>query len=98
MTIKLGITFPGFFIHQTQEVRMRFYGQDVSDMSIRQINRLFRQHDESHLWPICNHFNATDRAIRRLRRNVLPHMGQTGGIEYAAMLDAEISRIVNSAS
>ncbi len=74
---------------------MHFFGQNVSDLAIRQINRLFRQHDESHLWPIKNRFNATERAIRRLRRNVLPHMGPTGGIEYARMLDFEISRIVN---
>lgn len=74
---------------------MHFFGQNVSDLDVRQINRLFRQHDESHQWPIKNRFNATERAIRRLRRNVLPHMGPTGGIEYARMLDSEISRIVN---
>lgn len=74
---------------------MKFYQVDVSEMSIRQINRLFRQHDQSNLWPICGRFNATERAIRRLRKNVLPHMGATGGIEYAHMLEQEISRIVN---
>lgn len=77
---------------------MKFYGVDVSDMSIRKINRLFRQNDESHLWPVQNRFNATERAIRRLRRNVLPHMGPVGGIEYACMLDSEIRKIVNSES
>lgn len=74
---------------------MEFFGVDVSDMSIRQINKLFRQNDESHLWPVQNRFNVTERAIRRLRKRVLPHIGTTGGIEYAQMLDAEISRIVN---
>ena len=75
---------------------MHFFNVDVSDMNIRQINQLFRQYDESHLWPVCGRFNATERAIRRLRRNVLPHIGPTGGIEYAHMLDQEISAIVNS--
>lgn len=74
---------------------MEFFGVDVSDMSIRQINNLFRNHDESHLWPVENRFNVTERAIRRLRRNVLAHIGPVGGIEYAQMLDSEISRIVN---
>ncbi len=75
---------------------MKMYGRDVSDLSVHEINKLFRQYDESHLWPVCNQFNATNRAIRRLRRNVLPHIGPTGGIEYAYMLDEEISQIVNT--
>ena len=60
-------------------------------MSVSQLNRLFREHDESDLWPICGRFNATDRAIRRLCGRY------TGGMEYAYALDAEISRIVNGA-
>lgn len=71
-----------------------FYGVDVTGMSIRKINRLFREHDESHLWPICGRFNATERAIRRLRK-VMRCDGSTGGFEYALMLDEEIGRFVN---
>ena len=71
-----------------------FYGVDVTDMSIRQINHVFREHDESHLWPICGRFNATERAIRRVRR-VMRCNGATGGFEYALMLDEEIGKIVN---
>ena len=71
-----------------------FYNKDVTDMSIREINKLFREHDESHLFPICGEFNATERAIRRLRKFLQGH-GSTDGIEYACMLDAEISNIVN---
>lgn len=68
-----------------------FYGTDTSEMSVRQINRLFRQYDESELWPVCGRFNVTDRAIRRLYRE-----GRyTGGIDYSYALDAEMSRIVN---
>ena len=69
-----------------------FYNIDVSDMTIRQINRLFRQHDTSTLWPICGRFNATEKAIRRLRRAGCTY---TDSLEYAYALDAEISRIVN---
>ena len=64
-----------------------FYNKDVTDMSIREINKLFREHDESHLFPICGEFNATERAIRRLRKFLRRH-GSSGGIEYACMLDA----------
>lgn len=75
-----------------------FYDTDVADMTVRQINRLFREKDESNLWPIRGRFNATERAIRRVRRNVLPHLGGTGGAEYAEILSNEISKIVNNSS
>lgn len=75
----------------------KYFGVDVTDMNIRQINALFRRHDESHLWPICGRFNVTERAIRRLRK-VLRCTGETGGFEYALMLDEEIGIIVNHAN
>ena len=75
---------------------MKIYGRDVSDMTTHEINKLFRQYDESHLWPVCNEFDATQEAIDRLNSDILVHMGPTGGIEYAYMLDQEISQIVNS--
>jgi hypothetical protein len=75
---------------------MTFYKVDVSDLSVRQINALFRQNDESSKWPIQGRFNLTERAIRRVRRNILRHIGSTGGCEYACILDAEIEHIVNS--
>lgn len=69
---------------------MRIYGKYTDDLSVKQINALFREHDESHEWPVSSRFNVTERAIRRIRRS---------GLEcddYAAVLDAEISQIVNS--
>ena len=75
---------------------MHFYGKDVSDMCVAEVNRLFRQHDESSKWPIRGRFNITERAIRRVRHNILRHIGSTGGCEYAAILDAEIEHIVQS--
>lgn len=69
---------------------------ELDAMSVRQINRLFRDADDSRLWPICGKFNATERAIRRLRR--LQHDGLcfNGSAEYAHTLDSIISDIVNS--
>ena len=64
---------------------------DIENGSKRQINAYFRANDCSHQWPICNKFDATERAIRRLRRL------DDGGLEYFLALDAEISRIVNAA-
>ena len=75
----------------------KYFGVDVTDMNIRQINALFRRHDESHLWPVCGRFNVTERAIRRLRK-ALRCNGETGGFEYALMLDEEIGIIVNHAT
>lgn len=74
---------------------MLFYGKDVTDWDIRKINRLFRQNDDSHLWPICNEFDATERAIRRVRK-LMRHNGAMAGFEYAYALDQEISLIVNN--
>ena len=73
---------------------MFYYGVDVTDMTVRQINRLFRQHDDSHKWPICGRFNATERAIRRLRHLCAQGLVLSAGDEYAA-LDSEINLIVN---
>ena len=59
------------------------------------INRLFRAQDESHLYPIRGRFNATERAIRRIRDARRDGVVMGDGLEYAYALDAEISRIVN---
>ncbi len=60
------------------------------------INALYRRSDDSACWPIRGHFNATERAIRRLRR-----MGAFVGeeydpVSYTLALDNEISFIVNN--
>ena len=70
---------------------------EVQGMSKRAINKHFRTTDDSKLWPICGKFNATERAIRRVRRL----QAQTGtpieGLEYWLALESELSRIVNGA-
>lgn len=69
--------------------------KNVNEMSIRQINAYFRKNDDSHLWPICGRFNATERAIRRLRRMRKQGLDVNDGLEYYLSLEAEIIRIVN---
>lgn len=59
------------------------------------INKAFRAADESHLWPINNRFDATERAIRAVRR-YMRDAGELAGLEYAYALEAELSRIVNA--
>lgn len=66
--------------------------KEIENGSKRVINAYYRANDESHKWPICNKFNATERAIRRLRPLRLNE-----GLEYFLALDREISRIVNGA-
>ena len=75
-------------------MREPVFGADVENMTIRQINKLFRDHDESHLWPISGEFNATERAIR-YAREIRKANGEMGGLEYAETLENIISQIVN---
>jgi len=64
---------------------------EIENGSTRVINAYFRANDTSHMWPICNKFNVTERAIRRLRK--LQHYN--GGYGYFLALDSEIGEIVN---
>ena len=67
----------------------------ISQMNIREINRHFRDIDESELWPICGKFNVTERAIRRLRKLRKDGLDANGGLAYYLVLEEEISNIVN---
>lgn len=67
----------------------------INGMSIRQINKHFREADDSDKWPICGKFNATERAIRRLRK-LRKDVEIHEGLEYYLALDNEISNIVNN--
>lgn len=71
------------------------HNSEINEMSIRQINAYFRSIDDSHLWPIRGRFNATERAIRRLRKLSRDGLDCTSGLEYYLSLENEISRIVN---
>ena len=62
--------------------------------NIKAINKLFREQDESHLFPISGKFNATERAIRQARK-FMAESGPVYGYEYTLLLDNCISNIVN---
>ena len=62
--------------------------------NIKAINKLYREQDESHLYPINGRFNATERAIRKAR-DFQRGSGAVYGLEYAYLLDEIISKIVN---
>jgi hypothetical protein len=68
----------------------------INEMSIREINRYFRNEDESDKWPICGKFNVTERAIRKLRELRRKGMDINEGLEYYLALESEISDIVNN--
>ena len=76
-----------------------FSAEEIADFAeyadgiqnIRVINKFYRCQDESHLWPINNKFNVTDRAIRKVRQMDCP----VSGLEYCYALEGEISRLVN---
>lgn len=71
--------------------------EEINGMSIRQINAYFRAEDDSRLWPVCGRFNATERAIRRLRRKRRQGLEVSAGLEYYLCLENEIIEIVNAA-
>lgn len=57
----------------------------------RRLNAIYRAADESHKWPICGRFNATERAIRQCRK-----FARDTGVPYTAHdLDFALSQIVN---
>lgn len=57
---------------------------------IKLINKFYRLTDESNLWPINGRFDATERAIRRVRR-AMPET--TYG--YFQAIEDELTTIVN---
>lgn len=74
------------------------YGpENVNEMGIREINAYLRKNDDSHLWPICGRFNATERAIRRVRRMRRKGLDVNDGLEYYLTVEREICEIVNAA-
>lgn len=81
-------------LHEVEQIMGISYDK-VNEMSIRQINAWFRKKDESNLWPICGRFNATERAICRIRRRRRQGLEVNEGLEYYLLLDNEISNIVN---
>lgn len=68
----------------------------INEMSVREINAYFRSIDESNLWPVCGRFNATERAINRVRKARREGLDICDGLEYYLALEREISNVVNN--
>ncbi len=49
-----------------QRLADHWYGR-LTRSDVILINRFYRQTDESHLYPVRNRFNVTERAIRKVR-------------------------------
>jgi len=59
------------------------------------INKAMREKDTSHLWPIRNAFNVTERAIRQARKFAQSNGQFSSGCEYESFLEKLMSMIVN---
>ena len=67
----------------------------ITRAEVRSVNKVFREKDESHLWPICGRFSVAERAIRQARK-LAGHNGAFGSAyEYQAVLEGLASGIVN---
>lgn len=74
---------------------MHIFGRDVSDLSVDEINNLFREHANSRnsSCPCCP--NVVDQAIERVQQDILRHVGSAGGTEYAAVLESQIEQLTH---
>lgn len=64
--------------------------------NIKAINSLYREQDESDLWPIRGKFNVTERAIKRARKFRQEVTGPLYGLEYCLLLEGIMNEIVNN--
>ncbi len=71
------------------------YIDNLNIKSLRKINKLMRLRDESHLYPINNRYNVTDRSINHYRRYLNNAIGCTTNLEYALTIENLISQYVN---
>ncbi len=63
---------------------------------LKESNRTLRAADDSHLWPISGKFNATDRAIRRVRKAMSEGLDIETAEDYEEVVGNEVGRIVNN--
>jgi hypothetical protein len=68
---------------------------DSPEAERKHIFKLFRDNDESHLWPVNGNFNATERAIRQLKKFEKDGGYYLNGLELILFLDDRLSQIVN---
>ncbi len=72
-------------------------GEEIAAMSRDRadVNWMFLDQDDSELWPICGKFNATKRAINRVRRLEREGLELDDLLAYALAIEQIISDIVN---
>jgi len=70
----------------------------IGTRNARAVNQHFRAQDESHLYPISGRFNATERAIRKVRREFAECGMRCEGFEYALAIDCALDRIISEES
>jgi hypothetical protein len=81
--------------HYTPE-QIAKYTDDLNGVAnIKAINKMFRDQDESNLWPISGKFNATNRAIKKAQWFCRETGESKYGLEYALLIDSILSEIVN---
>ena len=68
--------------------------EELSSMSVRQINKYLREVDESNKFPINGRFNVTERAIRKVQK-LKKEMEIHDGLEYYLAVTSEIRLMVN---
>lgn len=73
-------------------------GEEIAAISRdrRDVNRLFLAQDDSNLWPVSGRFNATKRAINRIRRLEREGLELDDLLAYALTIEQIISDIVNN--
>ena len=65
--------------------------------NIKAINKLYRQQDESNLWPVSGKFNLTERCFRKARE-FQRASGAVYGLEYCYLIENIMSEIVNNSN
>lgn len=78
---------------QIAEQAERFNGR----ANIAAINKAYRLQDQSHLWPINNKFNLTNRAIRKAAQ-ICRQTAPSYGLEYCYLIESFINEYINKAA
>lgn len=67
------------------------------DRMVQYVNNEYRLQDKSHLWPVRGEYNATNRAIERVRTwRSAEDYAKLSALEYCLAIDNAISDIIGS--
>jgi hypothetical protein len=83
---------PGLFTAENIAIETEYYNGKANKAAI---NYIYRGLDQSHLWPVENRFNVTERAIRKTRI-FEKFTGKMYGLEYCLSLEQTMSDIINN--